>query len=638
MQPMQKYLLIFLRSITIWLVLMLLFNPIFRFMQTQKIKPKIIFLTDSSASMQQQTAGKILADQVNALEQIIKTRINRNSHQLLEFDFANGLRGNSNNTLLQKSLVALSRETDLSAAETIFLFSDGWLRDDDFSFLDKLNLPITCFAPDWDYSEPEVKITNVLHNQTAYTEESTPINLLIRSSNFLGKIRINLRDNDRVIQTELIDIKEDEFHEIHFENQFADIGLHKMKVEIVAEDDHKNSLAEHFFAIRVLASKLNCLVVSDRLSWEVRFILNSINQDNRWQSKYLLKSQDYRYRREIADFEDDLKNVNTLILLNHGNLSFPEKDIDLIQNFVSKGGGLIFWGNGIPDLQNLLPSSPSRTNTTLEGSLRFTDRSREFQTFRFEDQNPTIPPLRYYPVSAKIDADIMAFFDNEFQTPAIIFGRYDAGKIMHFSFFDLWRWQMWTDGDGYQIFITNLINWFGQNDQERIVVNQSKLAYFEGESVDFSLTVFTEQLNPADKVEARIQIFNDKNELFVDDYFVFRSGSFNYKAEDLPAGSYHFQINEEISKLSAVGSFIVNDFSAETQDKGINWALLSYIAQKTGGDFLTDPNDFTLDSSGTIQERISYREYPLYTKWFLIAGLLSAFCLELYLRKKWGLL
>jgi hypothetical protein len=66
--------------------------------------------------------------------------------------------------------------------------------------------------------------------------------------------------------------------------------------------------------------------------------------------------------------------------------------------------------------------------------------------------------------------------------------------------------------------------------------------------------------------------------------------------------------------------------------------MLSYIANLTSGKIITPENISEQTFAATSRTEISSREIPLYKNYWLIITFLVAFCLELFFRKRWGLL
>ncbi|HRR01024.1 MAG TPA: hypothetical protein P5518_06860, partial [Candidatus Cloacimonas sp.] len=66
---------------------------------------------------------------------------------------------------------------------------------------------------------------------------------------------------------------------------------------------------------------------------------------------------------------------------------------------------------------------------------------------------------------------------------------------------------------------------------------------------------------------------------------------------------------------------------------------LSWLANETGGKVLYASNiDSYNPTPAKPIEQITRKEIPLYKKWYVIALFIFIFCLELFFRRRWGLL
>ncbi|MCF7793160.1 MAG: hypothetical protein K9N09_07880 [Candidatus Cloacimonetes bacterium] len=641
LQNWQKWLLLFLRTVAIAIALILLFNPILDYTRSKLTKPRVLLLTDTSSSMQQQGDENSKSELFSELRSEIRAKLDNSGFGVENLSFANGLNGIDNNTFLGKSLVQFRRENELKDLEAIYLFSDGWLKDENLNFLDNFDLPINTFAPDFKYSDFDLKVTNVKFSNTAYKDEIVPVFAQIDAENFSGSATAKLLVNSKISKIKKLNFDEKRFVDIDFDHVFTKAGLHNLEIVVKADSLEEKNLSNNQYpsSIQIRNNKLKCMIVSDKLTWNESFIIKSMADDEHWETVYLNKKGKFYLQDKITDFATELTNANCLIFINHGSLRINSPQADLINNFISKGSGFIFQGEHINNLQAILPSQKTNINRTFEGQIRFSEASKEFNTFRWKNSDipNNIPPVDYFYVNPKLQAKILATFDNEQQSPAILFQTYEAGKVMQFAFLNLWKWQMWESGNHYKTFMHDLINWFGQQESDRIVANTDRTSYFAGESVSISLKIFNEQFNPATDADALLKLYNDADELIKEDYFTAFADKYQITIEDLQPGKYRFKIMDSVSKLETEGEFSVQDFNSENMDKGINDVLLKYIANTTGGKLYNSADKVEIEDQEKIINKI-HIEIPLYTKWYLIAAFLISFCLELFFRKRWGLL
>ena len=196
----QKILLISLRSISIIILLLLLLNPILYFFQNKTQKPSIVILNDISESMKQfgkeQSKSKIFQDYKKEIESILESK----DYKIINFDFANGIDGNTNSTNLSKTFQQVFKKIDSENIEAIFLLSDGWFNDEGLEIIENQNIPIYTIVPHFQSDDFDLKISGINHNKTVYRNEITPIDVNINSLNYNGKATVKLLAENKLIK------------------------------------------------------------------------------------------------------------------------------------------------------------------------------------------------------------------------------------------------------------------------------------------------------------------------------------------------------------------------------------------------------------------------------------------------------
>jgi hypothetical protein len=84
---------------------------------------------------------------------------------------------------------------------------------------------------------------------------------------------------------------------------------------------------------------------------------------------------------------------------------------------------------------------------------------------------------------------------------------------------------------------------------------------------------------------------------------------------------------------------VLSESSLENRDFAYNLPLLTWIASQSNGKLIWDKDAESINIVPAFKEtRISRREVALYKKWYILSLFILAFCIELYLRRRWGLL
>ena len=138
-------------------------------------------------------------------------------------------------------------------------------------------------------------------------------------------------------------------------------------------------------------------------------------------------------------------------------------------------------------------------------------------------------------------------------------------------------------------------------------------------------------------MNAEISVTNSDDHVVHQGFMLKENNNYFIKISDLQSGKYNFIISDKTSNSQTEGKFMISQISPESRDTGINLSLLSYISNKTNGRVIDKASDLEIPTAE--KEIIILRsEIPIYKKWYVIAIFLLAFCTELFLRKRWGLL
>jgi len=636
----QKYLLISLRSISMITLLFLIINPIMYFTRTQLLQPAVIVLNDTSESMIQTGVKATKQDLYELKKNEIINNLHSAGHKVLESDFADGIDGDKTSTNLSKTLIQTFKKYDPQNILAILLVSDGWFNDDELEIMDQQNIPVYTIDPQFKSDDLDIMIQDVQHNRSVFIDEPTPIKVFLTAQNFTGKAKLELISNQKKVVERELNFNNEESKQIVLEPSFTEEGFAQINLNVKTDSSDVNLDNNSFqTAIQVKRNHSQNLIISDKLSWDTKFIVSALNRDQRWKSKFLLKKELLYFADQTTKLEDELINANVLTLINYGNLSLSQNETDIINRFAENGGGLLMLGMPIDEIDENSPALRTKTDIILKSTFNFTKQSKKYNTFSNiskEDIN-NIPPVSYYIVRPKLESTVLAEFNDDSKNAAILFSKFNKGKLLTFNFINLWKWQLWNSGNAYNDLMLNIFSWLGQTESQRFYSTLNKNAFYIGEDIQIDLYAFDETLNPINDIDAELSVINSANKTVHKGFFINKQNKQYLTISDLPAGNYSYEIKDKISDLKTDGNFVVSDISPESRDLGINLELLSYISNTTGGKVITELSEINFPK--VISKTIKIRsEIPIYKKWYIIAIFLVAFCTELLLRKRWGLL
>jgi len=639
----RRALLIFLRSSSLIIILILLLNPILYLIRSELNKPEIIILNDVSDSMFLISEDSTKIDRLTPFKSSLLEKYSSGDYNIHNYDFAAGLEGNSSNTFLIKTLDNLLKKHKAENIEEIFLFSDGWLHDESLNALKNLEIPISTFYPDYVSTEFDLEIKTLKFNRTFFQDEINTIIVDLAAENYTGKAKLNFFVENQLISSKNIDFNENNFQQVFFEHSFNNTGLYPIEFSLIPEIENEINTANNFYssAINVLKEKSKILIISDNLTWDVKFQQEALKTNQRWKTEFLLKQNILKSKNDSIDLEERIQNTDVVILINNNALSLTAEEQELIQNHLNRGGGLFLQGRIIPELGNIFPATDTGIKRIFSGNLIFTKESSKYESFNFPQSNLSkdIPPIRYFYVNSKLQSEILAEINNENRSPAILFSEFNQAKILYFAFLDLWKWQMREKDSNYQNFISDLCKWLGQSQTNRFISFTNKNSYFTGETIRIDLQAFDEKLNPIIQLNAKLTLTNKHNELIEEQYMNSGEDGYFLNLTDLPADEYSYTILDEERSQQTSGKFIVTEDNPENRDKDFNIPLLAFISEISGGKMYSEEKLKSFSAPPAESNHTEFKiEIPIYRKWYLIAFFLISFCLEIFLRKRWGLL
>jgi hypothetical protein len=645
-EPRERRLLAGLRFLTLFIALALLLNPFLNWVRHQVFRPSVIILQDVSASMDEALAGRSKSDRFNEILPALKKQYADLGYDVKIVSFADGLDvTNRQTTQLQRTLGDLAKDHGLERASAAILLSDGWFKDDDFSDLDAVQLPIDAVALNLPSVRYDLELHRVVTNRTAYRGEQTPVAVEAAAVDYTGKASVQLLIDGKAVETRILDFATEPFQQALFEPVFPTLGLHLIEARTIPDnpgfspDDEPNRDNNRLTsAVQVLADKTGVLVLTDNLNWDTRAIKDALIHDPKRSIQVLRADGPTLYDgRNPVDLTAAVTSLTVVIaLFNSGALNLTPAWREQITHFTDNGGGLWIMGRPVVGLESLAPASRSNVQREFTGTIRFTPEADAYDTFRLNDRDvDQIPPVDYDYVNPSAQARILARIDNPQLSPFILYQEYGRGKCLQIAGSGLWRWGQ-QEGGRWPQMIGDIVSWLGSRSKDRFSALTDKNGYLLGDNVAVRLSAYDERMNPISDLAAEISVQDASGREVFHDFLARDEETYRISIPHLPAGSYRFNVFDKRSGLKTDGSFAISDLAAESRDRGVNLPLLTLVAHATGGKLLSPGEAPSLPEVKPIREDRRV-EYPLYRKWWLIALFLIAFCLEIFLRKRRGL-
>lgn len=637
----QRLALTFFRIIALYVVLIFLLTPIIYYIKNYKEQPVVALLKDNSGSMDIKHETKSKTESIILSYNALLQEYKNNGYFVKEHTFADGLGGRKNSTLLIPSLEELLKNLGKTELHRIILFSDGWFKDTDQRTIRNFNVPLDCIADTLVTRKTDLYISEFRHNKQGYRNELNLFEVEVKALQYDANATVQLFVNGEKVRDKSVNFRNDAFQTITFDYRFLKTGMYKLETRISAAGISEQTLSNNSYlsAIDILSDKERILLLSDAPNWDSKFILDTIRENNRLEPlSYMVKGNEL-FQGEQKAIISNWDNITAIIIVNQGALRLNSYLSGNIINQVKKGTGLLFTGLSVPELSAILPLKQSNIRSSYQGLLKMLPAAGVYSALQIPgDELLLIPPLDYYYQTAGTQYEVIATMDNASKSPAIAVSSVHSGKVVCFAFTNLWRWQMQSKNQGYRNFTTDLLAWL-RNKSSGVMVALYESSYLMGEPIEIKLSALNELRKTSQNIAPLITVFNSQRDTVFSDYLIKDGDYYKVLFRTQKADTYDFRISDKSSGLATNGKFIVHSQSTESNDLGYNIPLLSWISSQTNGKFMSIEEALSYKPLKAMKKnKIERKEYPLYKKWYLVFLFITMFCLELFFRRRWGLL
>ncbi len=638
------FLLFLLKTLSVFLLLLLLIDVKIDNIKTTNIKPTLSFLVDDSQSIPFFKEGK-------AVKNIVET-MNSNSALNNKFDiqkFAFGER-----LQILDSLTFSKPQTNISNAITnvnayqknkispIVLISDGnQTIGQDYEFINSKQPIYTVIVGDTT-AYVDVNISQLNVNRYSYIKNKFPVEVILNYEGnqdietqftiatkgktvFRKNVRFSASKKSVIVLTNLTSNKEG--------TQYYTAALAK----IDGEKNIKNNTKT--FSVEVIDEQTKVLLLTSILHPDLGTLKKAIESNK--QRKVEIKN--------INDFNNKTDNYQ-LIILYQPNTKFTTIVDEILQknsNYLLVSGSQTDW-NFINQKQ--LGFSKNAINQIEDYSAVY---HNAFLTFLQEDIGfNNFPPLRdkfgevkisqeyqallYQNINGvQLNSPLLATFDKNNQKSGLLLGE------------GIWKWRAnsflnTNSFEDFDKFVGNLIQYLASNKKrERLEINAESL--YPANSTITIAAFYTDKNYQFDaRANLEITITNTTTNQVTKVPFSLVNNSFQTDIENLPSGNYAYKVSVLGQDIHKSGRFKITEYQIETQFTNANSSKLQKLADKTGGklyyknqiealtkDLLANKSFYTIQKSSTQQENL------INWKWILLV-VLALLTTEWFIRKYFG--
>lgn len=680
----KRYVLISLRSSGLFLLFLLLGEPLLSLVTHSIDQPIITVLVDNSQSMaitdrtgrRDETLKSILRSDV--WKQISKD--GRLAYSIFDAKVKNltaitddSLTFKGEATDIAEALKSVKQNFASSNLQAVAIITDGnsTVGINPLYEAEELGLPVFTIGVGDTNEQKDLLIRKVLTNEIAYAGTKVPINITVHSSGFGGeRVQVSLRDGAILDEKSLTLDSGTRDYLIPLSFVTEKEGLQKFTAEVSnlpGELTTQNNRMNFF--IKVLKSKMRVALITGAPSQDAAFIRRALASDKNIEVIPVIEKNDGQFYENTLNAED-LKVVDCVVLIGfpteHSNprtLQMVLDAADAEKPFLIILSRTIDFGK-LHMLDPLLPfNAENVTRDELQIFVTVPEAQRNNPILKISTNINTIelwsklPPVFRLQGNfhSKIESEVLATIRLQsmpLTDPFIVAKNVNKKKSLAVLGYGLWRWDMLSDAASgtdkmLEHFISNAIRWLTtQEDSRKIRVQSSKHIFTTQDVIEFNAQVYDDNYQPLDdaQIEVHAQNGNETSSIILN---AIGSGQYQGGFEFLREGEYKFRATVTVNGAvigSDQGTFSVGGLNAEFLETRMNKPLLQQIAAQTGGRYYNNNDLGSLAQDVIMMNNFRPRdvskssEIEIWDSRWLLTLAIFVFALEWFLRKRNGML
>jgi len=674
-----------LRSIGLFLLFLLLGEPILSLVTHSVDQPIITVLVDNSQSM-------AITDRNGRRDETLKSILRSDVWKQMSKDgrliyslFDAKVRNLA--TITEDSLTFKGEVTDIAEAlksvkqtfassnlQAVAIITDGnsTIGINPLYEAEELGLPVFTVGVGDSSEQKDILIRKTLTNEVTYAGTKVPVNVTVHSAGFGGeRVQVSLRDGAKILDEKSLTLDSgtrDYLVPLSFVSEKE--GIQKFTAEVSNLPGELTPQNNHMsFFIKVLKSKMRVALIAGTPSQDAAFIRRALANDKNIEVIPFIEQNNGQFYENNLNVEV-LKAIDCIVLVgfptahsNPHNLQTVLDAADIGKPFLIILSRTIDIGR-LHTLDPILPFSvENATSDEFQVFAAVPETQRNNPILKINNSINTIelwsklPPVfrQQGNFRSKIESEVLATVRMQsmpLPDPFIVARNVNKKKSLAVLGYGLWRWNLLSDAESgteqtLEHFTSNAIRWLTtQEDSRRIRVQSSKRIYTAQDAVEFTAQVYDDNYQPIEDahIEVHVQNGSETNPIVLN---ALGSGQYQSEFESLREGEYKFTATVTANGAaigSDQGTFSVGGLNAEFLETRMNKPLLQQIAAQTGGRYYDSNNFGSLANDVTTLPNFKPRdvskstEIEIWNSRWMLALVISIFTFEWFLRKRNGML
>ena len=680
--PRRRIVLVTLRAAALSLLLFILFEPVLNLQRTESIAPHVAVLVDDSRSLTIRDGEAERGATVRRFVASSDFAALASRGELAPYLFtgktfplkaltADSLTFAGGETNISDALVRAQEDLRECNLQAVVLVTDGVFTSgkNPLYAAETAGVPVFVVAVGDSAEKKDILVSRVLANSLAYVESSVPVDASIRSVGFRdGAVQVSLFEGKNLIERKAVQLQAGATeYPVQFRFVPVTEGVKKMSVEVsplAGELTTRNN--RRTFFIKVLKSKMNIAVIAGAPSPDLSFVEQVFTQDKNVTVTSFVQKQGASWYAAVPT-QKALSDADCIVLVGY---PIPQSGTDvlrMVRTTLEKDAKplLVVFSREI-DLPKL--------KSVLDPWLPFEvvqSRKEETQVFYELPADARLNPMVATGIPADAWGKLPPLFRTEssykarvgaqtlgtmkinniaFNEPVLLARSLNRSKVVAFTAYGLWRWQLATDvldGRLPDMLFSNSVRWLTtREDDKRVRIRPVKEFFDSGEPVEFEGQVYNESYEPVDNAAVSVTIKGPNGEM---DLVLAAQGAGRYAGSLDSPGEGDYTFTAKAARDGAElgrddGRFSVGELNIEFQDTRMNNILLRQIAARSGGRFFLVSHaaglaDAVAAAPGFApQDRAIKNDIQLWNLVWLLAFAVLLFAFEWYLRKQSGMI
>jgi hypothetical protein len=627
--PRTRILLATLRSVAIFVLLLVLFEPVIRYVMSLQAQPDIVVLIDESRSSGLHDVKRNRKDDMKALAAIVTQRLGNRAkvavfHETVAEVGAHwtpdSLSFQGSRTDITSALRWAGNRSLTDGAGAILLLTDGNHNTGDGPVFESTRIGIPVYAIGIGDTTPpkDISVTALIGPSIAIVGIPSGITATLNAEGFQGEaVRIELLQNNLVVSTSTIEgLRRRDRRTIDMEWTPSEVGTQSIAIRAVPLDREftkdNNVVADD---IVVRSNKRKLVILAGAPSADVSFVSQALrNRPEIDVQTFVMKPGGSFY--ESSPTLQDLASSEAIITIGFPGNGCPAAVIELVRTAVLNKGKPLLWIGGpnidynlVRRLDDVLPFMvlsvrPRETQVTMRprggtesnSLLKLSGTTDDATTWSdaapIYRQEMFVRPVDGAKVIATIGVNNVTM-----EEPLLLVREGGGFRSMSLLGYGIYRWKLLNKGmadargDAHAVdilssWIDNSVQWLAvRPDDKRVRIRPTRRPFLSGESVELIATVRDETDRDASDADVILQ-YRTPNGIKTVAMVPTGGGKYTATLGPMPPGMYTFDGHAKrtgVALGSDSGRWTVADVDVESLATTIDTTTLSMIAMRSKG-------------------------------------------------------